>query len=136
MIKYSKLINISFLLIVPITLIAYLFVNNNVVSIPSTFPNSFLDIVIDKVKLQFNAQGNVVYLSDSLQKSLEIAVINQQFVTDAFINWNRIPSPNGATTLIPPYDCTQIILRFPMNYGRINEDLKIGDPNGPSLFCK
>jgi hypothetical protein len=136
MIKFSTFINFVFILIIPITLIAYLFVNNNVISIPSTFQNSFLELAINKEKLQFNAKGSVIDLSASTQKSLEISVINQQFFTDAFANWSKIPTLNGYTTLLPPYDCTQIVLRFPLNYGRINEDLKIGDPNGPSLFCK
>jgi len=110
--------------------------NSKMISSASVYQNSYVEILINKDKIHVTAQGATATLSSSVQKNVEIYFINTQFINDALTDWTRISTDNGSIKLIPPYGCTQLVLRFSMIYGRINEDLKIGDPNGPSLYCK
>lgn len=134
--RFSKLITIIFLTILPITLFVYLYVSTKIITAPNKFQNSLLEVQLNKSKLKVTTKGNIISLTNSETNILTIPAISPQFIEESFSSWSKVPHTNGDILLIPPYNCSNLVLRIPMNYDRINEDLRIGDPNGPFLFCK
>lgn len=130
-----RITTIALCFLLPIAIGSFLLIQSKVITIPSSPGVSFIELTIDKNTVSIISNADYLDLNINNQ-SLRLFFTSIEFKNQYISNWNTLSLSNGEQKVLPPASCNQLVLRFPVTYGRINENIKIGDPNGPRMLCQ